>query len=150
MNPNFRDMLMALFEENAEFLVVGAFAPSAHGLSRATGDLDIWVRRSTENAQSVWRALKRFGAPLRNLRVEDLQTKDIVYYMGTAPERIDVLTSISGIEFDEAWPQRTFFDLEGRAVPVLGKTDLIKNKRASGRPKDLADLAWLESDQQSA
>jgi hypothetical protein len=146
MNRNFLDMLAALSAESAEFLVVGAFAVIYHGLTRSTGDLDIWIRRSPENAQRVWKAIHRFRAPLHGLELKDLEEEDIVYYVGIAPQRIDILTSISGVEFDEAWPHRHYLEIENVRFPVLGKAELIKNKRASGRPKDLADLAWLESE----
>jgi hypothetical protein len=137
-------MLTALFAENAEFLLVGAFAVARHGFVRSTGDLDIWIRRTPENVRRVWNALKRFGAPLRGLKLDDLLTEDVVYFVGIAPQKIDILTSIPGVEFDEAWPQRTTVEIDARIVPILGKADLIKSKRASGRLKDLIDLAWLE------
>jgi hypothetical protein len=148
LNPDFRDMLSALCEENAEFLLVGAYALAAHGLPRATGDMDIWIRRSDENAQRVWRALQRFGAPLARLTIEDLKTPDLVFQIGVAPRRIDILTSIDGVEFDEAWPHRKIIALEGLAFAVIGRPHLIRNKRAVGRPQDLADVAWLERAEQ--
>ncbi len=144
MNPDFLDMLRALSEENAEFLLVGAYALAAHGYPRATGDLDVYIRRSDENANRVWRALQQFRAPLFDLTLQDLQTPDIVFQIGAVPRRIDILTSISGVEFDEAWPHRMPVELEGRTYYVIGRDDLIRNKRAAGRPKDLADIAWLE------
>ena len=144
MNPNFRDILCALYDETVEFLVVGAYALAAHGLPRATGDLDIWIRPTAENAQRVWRALERFRAPLSKLRWEDFCEPDLVFQIGVAPSRIDLLTSITGVGFDEAWPARIFFDVEGRAIGVLSRNDLLRNKRSTARPKDLADAAWLE------
>src|SRR5688500_13709429 len=93
-------MLSALCEENVEFMVVGAYA-------RATGDIDLWIRRSDENADRVWKALQRFRAPLLNVSKDDLKTPDIVFQIGAAPRRIDILTSISGVEFDQAWPNRS-------------------------------------------
>ena len=96
MNPDFRDMLSALCDEGAEFLLVGAYAMAAHGCPRATGDIDIWIRPSDDNAQRVWRALKRFKAPVRNLTIDDLKTPEIVFQIGVAPRRIDLLTSIDG------------------------------------------------------
>lgn len=144
LNPDYRDMLSALSEEGAEFLVVGALALAAHGLPRATGDIDIWVRASQANAERVWRALRRFGAPTRDLAPEDLAAPDVVFQIGVAPRRIDLLTSIDGVTFDEAWPERMIVELEGLFLPVIGRAQLIRNKRASGRPKDLADLSWLE------
>jgi hypothetical protein len=144
LNPDFRDMLSALCAEGAEFLLVGAFALAAHGLPRATGDIDVWVRPSEANAARVWRALGRFGAPTPGLTLADLATPDVVFQIGVAPRRIDILTSIDGVTFDEAWPQRLVVDVEGLAIPVIGRTHLIQNKRAAGRPQDLADLTWLE------
>jgi len=146
MNPDFRDMLFALSDAGAEFLLVGAYALAAHGYPRATGDIDIWIRRSDENAERVWAALRAFGAPLFDLTVDDLTTPDTVFQIGIAPRRIDVLTSIDGVEFDEAWPDRTEIEVEGRSFGVIGRSHLLRNKKAAGRPKDLADVAWLESD----
>ena len=147
LNPDFRDMLSALCEEGAEFLLVGAYALAAHGLPRATGDMDIWIRRSEENAARVWRALQRFGAPLAGLTRDDLKTPDIVFQIGVAPRRIDILTSIDGVQFDEAWPNREAIVVEGLTIGVIGRSHLIRNKKAVGRPQDLADVAWLERDQ---
>ncbi|MGD9889780.1 MAG: hypothetical protein AB7R89_14500 [Dehalococcoidia bacterium] len=145
LNPDYRDILSALSEEGVEFLIVGAFALAAHGLPRATGDIDIWVRNSDENATRVWQALVRFGAPLRGLAPSDLAAPDIVFQIGVAPRRIDILTSVDGVVFDEAWPYRLTVSLEGVAIPVIGRAHLIQNKRAAGRPKDLADLDWLQN-----
>jgi hypothetical protein len=143
LNPDFRDMLFALSAAGAEYLVVGAYALAAHGLPRATGDLDIWIRRTSDNARRVWQAMERFGAPRSRLSIEDLAVPDTVFQIGVAPRRIDILTSVDAVEFDEAWPQRKMIELEGHAVPVIGRDHLIQNKRACGRPKDLADVAWL-------
>jgi hypothetical protein len=147
MNPNYRDMLAALSDESAEFLVVGAYAMAAHGYPRATGDMDIWIRPSSENAERVWRALKRFKAPMRNLTIDDLTVPEIVFQIGLAPCRIDVLTSIDGVDFEEAWQRRRRIEVDGQPLAVLSIEDLIRNKRASRRPKDQADAAWLESEQ---
>jgi hypothetical protein len=134
-------MLSALFAEKVEFLLVGAYALAAHGFPRATGDLDIWSRRSSENAERVWRALERFRVPLGHLALADLKSPDIVFQIGVAPNRIDVLTSIDAVDFEEAWSRRTEIELGGRSVAVLGREDMIRNKKAVGRPKDLADVA---------
>ena len=145
LNPDFRDMLSALCEEKAEFLIVGAYALAAHGHPRATGDIDVWVRRSDDNAKRVWRALVRFGAPLADLKLEDLKTPDLIFQIGVEPRRIDIVTSIAGVEFDEAWPDRKDVEIEGLKIPVIGRLHLLKNKKAVGRPQDLADVAWLEA-----
>ena len=144
LNPDYSDMLSALSEEGAEFLIVGAFALAAHGLPRATGDIDIWIGRSRENAERILRALVQFGAPTHGLTASDLEAPDVVFQIGVAPRRIDILTTIDGVTFDDAWLSRVMVSLEGLSVPVISRTHLIQNKRASGRPKDLADLAWLD------
>ena len=139
-------MLSALLEAGAEFLVVGAHALALHGRPRATGDLDIWVRATRANAERVWEALLRFGAPLRDLTREDLTGPGLVYQIGLPPRRIDLLTSITGVSWPEAWSDRVHVDVQGISVPVLGKSTLIANKRATGRAQDLVDVAALEAD----
>lgn len=147
LNPDFRDILSVFCDEQVEFMVVGAYALAFHGFPRATGDIDLWIRRSDENAQRVWLALMRFGAPLFDLKIDDLKTPDLALQIGLAPRRIDILTSIDGVEFDEAWPNRQQVEIEGLAIYVIGRTHLLQNKRAAGRLKDQADITWLESDE---
>lgn len=144
MNPDYAEILSALFAENAEFIVVGAFALAAHGAPRTTGDIDLWVNPDPANAQRVWKALLRFGAPLAGLSLEDFSKPDVVFQMGVPPVRIDLLTSIDGVEWSEAWAGHVVKDVEGVRVPVLSDTHLIKNKRATGRPQDLVDADLLE------
>ena len=145
MNRDFVEMLAALSEAGAEFLVVGAHAVAVHGRPRATGDLDLWVRPTADNAARVWKALAAFGAPLATLTPADLVRPDLVFQIGLPPARIDVLTGISGVAFDEAWPRRVLVTVSGQAVAVLGREDLLKNKKSAGRPRDLADVAELEA-----
>ena len=147
LNPDFRDMLSVLCDEGVEFLLVGAYALATHGLPRATGDMDIWIRCSQENAARVWRALRRFRAPLTGLNEDDLNTPNLVFQIGIAPRRIDLLTSIDAVQFDEAWPDRRVVEIEGLSIGVIGRSHLIQNKKAVGRPQDLADVAWLEGGQ---
>jgi hypothetical protein len=134
-------------EEKVEYMVVGAYALAYHGLPRATGDIDIWIRRSNENADRVWRALSRFGVPLLDLTRDDLKKSETVLQIGIAPRRIDILTSIDGVEFDEAGPEREELEIEGITIPVIGRKHLLQNKRATGRPQDEADVARLEENQ---
>src|SRR3990172_7352874 len=117
-------MLSALSAAGAEFLIVGAHALSAHGYPRATGDLDIWVRPTKENADRVWLALEQFGAPRRHLTRDDLCTPDTVFQIGVPPQRIDILTSIDGVDFDEAWVTRKQSEIEGLTVGILGREQL--------------------------
>lgn len=138
--------MAALIAENSVFLVVGAHAVGVHGVPRATGDLDIWVRPDAENAPRVWRALVEFGAPVEvtGLTPSDLEKPDMVYQIGLPPRRIDILTEISGVDFDEAWSSRVTSWVGDLEIPFLGREALLRNKKASGRPKDLADLDILE------
>lgn len=144
MNRDFVEMLSALSEVGAEYIVVGAHAMAAHGVPRATGDLDIWVRPIPANARRVRDALARFGAPLHDLTLEDLGRPDLVFQIGVPPARIDLLTSITGVSFEEAWQNRITVPIDDLRVAVLGREDFLRNKRAAGRPKDLADIALLE------
>jgi len=143
MNRDFVEMLSALSEAGAEYLLVGAHALAAYGIPRATGDIDIWVKPSPGNAARVRSALAAFGAPLFDLTLDDLSRPGTVFQIGVPPGRIDILTGITGVTFEEAWPRRTSVDLPGVVAPVIGKADFVANKRATGRPKDLADLALL-------
>lgn len=143
MNRDFVEMLAALSAAGVEFLVVGAYALAAHGLPRATGDIDIWVRPTRENAERVLRAVRNFGAPLFDLTIEDLMRSDTAFQIGVAPNRIDLLTGITAVGFEAAWPNRLTVTIDDQTVPVIGLADLIRNKAATGRPQDQADLIWL-------
>ena len=143
MNRDFTDLLSALSDAEARFLIVGAYAVTFHSQPRSTGDLDLWIDPCPENAKRVWLALPRFGAPLEGLVVADLSTPGVVYQISVPPRRIDLLTSLTGLAFDEAWSARArgrFGDLE---CPFLGIAELRRNKRAVGRPRGLADLEAL-------
>jgi hypothetical protein len=144
MNPDFSDILSAFAAVGVEFLVVGAYALAAHGLPRATGDIDLWVRNTSENASRVMAALARFGAPLGNITEDDFTTPGMVVQIGVTPRRIDVLTAIDGVEFNEAWRERIELEIDGLQVPVLSRDHLLRNKHATGRPKDLVDARRLE------
>ena len=146
MNEDYHDILAALIAQDARFLVVGAHSMAVHGYPRATVDLDIWIEASVENARRVWRALAQFGAPLEdlNVRESDLTRPDVVVQFGLPPSRIDILTGVSGLSFEAAWPNRVEEVLEGVRVPILGFNDFVTNKRASGRDRDRADLKGLQ------
>lgn len=144
LNPDFREMLSCLRDEGVEFIVVGAYALAAHGLPRATGDIDIWVRNSLENARRVMSALSKFGAPMSELSDDDFTSADRVVQFGVEPCRIDLLTGIDGVEFEEAWENKVGVMVDGLEIHVLSRDDLLKNKRAAGREKDRGDIAWLE------
>jgi hypothetical protein len=146
VNHDFVEMLSALSVAGADYLLVGAHALAAHGRPRATGDLDIWLRPTPGNASRVWAALLQFGAPLHEISQADLSEPDIVFRIGISPSRIDLLTSISGVEFDDAWANRITIDVSGLLIPTIGREDLIRNKLAAGRPRDIADIADLNAE----
>ena len=145
MNEDFRDLLQALLNAGARFLVVGAHAMAVHGVPRATGDLDVWISPDHANSERVWQALLDFGAPVRELGVtrEDLETPGMVVQVGLPPRRIDLLTEASGLVFEDAWQNRTTHRVDAHEIPFLSRQDLVRNKRATGRTKDLADLELL-------
>ena len=145
MNRDFAEMLKALAAESVEFLVVGAYAVAGHGVPRATGDIDLWVRPTPDNAARVWRALERFGALRSRVSPESFTQPDVVYQIGLPPNRIDFLTTIDGVAFDDAWAEKVPCVVSGIAFNMLSLRHLLENKRATGRPQDLADVARLQS-----
>ena len=145
LNEDYRDMLHALSDEKVKFLLVGAYALAAHGYPRATMDIDIWVMPSPENADAVLRALRRFGTPLQKLTREDLQKDGTVFQIGVAPRRIDIITAATGLQFEETYRNSISINIEAVEVHIPSINDLIRNKRATGRTKDLADAETLEA-----
>jgi predicted nucleotidyltransferase len=145
LNEDYKEMLQCLSEENVRFLLVGAYAVAAYGYPRATKDMDIFVHAAPDNASSLMRALTRFGAPLSEVSEVDFCAEGIVFQIGNNPRRIDILTRISGVDFQQAYGRRENVPIEGVDVPVISLEDLIANKRATGRTQDLADVERLES-----
>jgi predicted nucleotidyltransferase len=148
MNPNsdLIDLLHALNEEHAEYLLIGAYAFAVHGRIRATKDADIFIGTDPDNGARVWRALQRFGAPLNDLRPEDLATPETFYIMGRPPNQIDIITTIDGVTFGQAWTNRVETSYGGVRVAYIGREDLIANKEAAGRPQDLLDVQYLRGE----
>jgi hypothetical protein len=143
MNQDFVDLLRAFIAADVRFLIVGAYALALHGRPRATGDLDVWIDATPENAARVMRALAAFGAPLTDVSVEDFSRPGVTYQIGVAPGRIDVLTELTSLTFAEAWPdrmRRPFGDVD---VDFIGRAAFIRNKRATGRAKDLGDIEGM-------
>jgi hypothetical protein len=144
LNEDYRDMLQAFADEKVKFLLVGAYALAAHGYPRATMDIDLWVLPSPENADAVVRALRRFGAALENLTPRDLQIEGTIFQIGLAPRRIDIITAASGLRFEEVFARSLAVNIEGIEVHIPSIPDLILNKRATGRTRDIADAEALE------
>ena len=138
-------MLQCLSEEDVKFLLVGAYALAVHGFPRATKDIDFFVWATPENAANLMRALARFGAPMEGIAESDFSLEGVIFQIGNSPRRIDIITTIDGIKFDQAYSNKKIFAIEGLQIPVISLEDLIANKRASGRKQDLADVEKLES-----
>jgi predicted nucleotidyltransferase len=145
LNEDYKDMLRCLLDEKVKFLLVGAYAVAVYGYPRATKDIDVFVRAAPDNASNLMKALARFGAPLTNVSEADFSSEGIVFQIGNSPRRIDILTRISGVDFERAYANHKVVTVEGINIPVISLTDLIANKRATGRMQDLADIEKLES-----
>jgi hypothetical protein len=143
INPDYRELFRTFLEEKVEYLIVGAYAVTYYAEPRYTKDLDILIRPTLENATRTLAALKRFEAPLEDIKAEDLTDPELVYQIGVEPNRIDVLMSITGIAFEEAWQHRVQSTYGGVPIYLISREDLITAKKASGRPQDLLDLERL-------
>lgn len=144
MNSDYRDLIAEFNAQGVEYLVVGAHALAAHGHVRATKDLDVWIRPSPDNARRAMAALRSFGAALHDLSLDDLASPGVIFQMGVEPVRIDIITAIDGVQFDDAWPRRVQTTFADQPANVLSRADLIKNKSTAGRAQDIADVEWLE------
>jgi len=138
-------MLQLLKSNDVKFLIVGAYALGVYGYPRATGDIDIWVLASSENSQKIYKALKEFGAPLHQIGESTFVQQSIIFQIGVAPRRIDIITGIDGVEFADAYEHRQEIEVDGMLVSFISKADLIKNKMSTGRDKDRLDAKQLEN-----
>lgn len=137
-------MIECLQREGVEFMLVGGYAVALHGWPRMTFDIDFWIMADPRNATAVMRALKAFGAPLMDLKEEDFHKPGMVFQIGTEPQRIDILSAISGVAYEDAASRAVRMEVDGLSLKVIALDDLIANKRASGRPKDIVDAMTLE------
>jgi hypothetical protein len=144
VNQDFLDLLSAFNAAEVRYLVVGAYAVGVHGHLRATKDLDVWIEASPDNAVRAVSALKAFGAPLGDLTARDFETPGNGFMMGSPPRRIDVLTQIDGVRFEDVAGRAVAASFAGVTTRVIGLDDLLVNKRAAGRLQDLADVRVLE------
>jgi hypothetical protein len=144
MNPDFVDLLRAFGDADVRFMIVGAYALAVHGRPRATGDLDVWIDATPQNAPRVMHALAAFGAPVAEITEADFTRPGVVYQIGVPPGRIDILTELTGLTFEETWRnriRRPFGELE---VDFIDRASFLRNKRATGRLKDLSDIEGME------
>lgn len=144
LNDDFRDMLCLFNEEKVEYLLVGGWAVSFHANFRVTDDIDLWVKPSPDNAQRVIRALLKFGAPLHGMDIEEFAKPRYGLHIGVPPGRIDLMTTLKGVSFEQAWANRVSDDLSGIPVQVIGRDELLRNKSIVARPKDLADIDSIQ------
>jgi hypothetical protein len=151
LSTDFSDLLIALADHHVEFILIGGWAVALHGYGRGTDDIDIFVRPDPDNARRVVEALRDFGAPLQahGITADLFKTPGLGYRMGVRPQLIELLTTIDGVTFDEANHGRRYFEIDSRQIPYIGRSALLKNKRAAGRMKDLADVEWLEKNPES-
>jgi hypothetical protein len=145
LNPDWSAFLSALIARHVRFLLIGGHAVAGHSEPRLTEDLDVLVEPATDNARCLRQALIDFGFGSVAPTVDELAQPDKVFMLGRKPWRIDILTTIAGVTFEEAWAGRVPADFEGGSLWVIGREALIKNKRAAGRTKDLLDVALLEA-----
>ena len=140
---HFKELLKKLNEHQVRYLIVGAYAVMKYTEPRYTKDLDVWVDPTPENATRVFKALADFGAPMTEVTHTDFTNPELVFQVGIAPQRIDVIMAVKGLTFPEAWSRRVNADFEEETINLICKADLIISKEAAGRPQDLIDLDHL-------
>ena len=143
LDKDFKEFVELFIAHDVQFLIVGGYALAAHGLPRATGDLDAWVWANEDNAKRIIEALDEFGFGEVGVTISDFERADSVVQLGFPPYRIDILTSVDGVSFEAAWANRVVVDIDQMTVPFIGRADLIANKIAAGRPQDIADVQRL-------
>lgn len=143
LDKDFSEFVSLLNAHEVRFLVVGGYALAAHGLPRYTGDFDTWIWLDSDNARRVLDALEEFGFGGLGITEDDFTRMDSIVQLGYPPHRIDLLTSIDGVDFENAWPRRLEVEFGNATIGFIGREDLLTNKRAAGRPQDLADIARL-------
>jgi hypothetical protein len=143
-SPDFRELLKVFEKYKVRYLIVGGYAVMKYSEPRFTKDLDLFIATDRENANSVYAALKEFGAPLENLTSDDFLQKGYFYQMGRPPLRVDIMMSIPGVDFDEAWKNREIVELNELKIFFISKSDLIRAKEASGREQDKIDVSYLK------
>lgn len=145
LNQDYKEMLSLLLDNKVEFLLVGAYALAAHGFPRATADIDIFVKPNSKNASVLYKTLEKFGAPLENISRDDFAHPGIILQIGVAPRRINIITKIDGLTYDEASKGKEIIEIENLSIPVISKQNLIINKLASCREKDKIDAKNLKN-----
>jgi hypothetical protein len=143
LNQDFQEFVELFVAHEVEFLIVGGYALAAHGHPRYTKDLDVWVWIGTENSQRIIAAIEAFGFGDLGLTAADFQDPEVMVQLGHEPQRIDILTFASGLHFSDAYENRVYITIGNVQVPFISVDDLRTNKLATGRPRDIADVADL-------
>jgi hypothetical protein len=143
LNEDYRDMLRILLENEVRFLVVGAYALGVYGHPRATADFDLWVDAAPDNSKKLYASIGKYGGSRTAITEQTFTEEGIIFQIGVAPRRIDIMTSIDGVRFQEAYANKTIVEIEGLQIPCISKNDLIKNKRSTNREKDKLDAEQL-------
>jgi hypothetical protein len=149
LNEDYKEMLQLLLEEQVDFMIVGAYALGTHGYPRATGDIDIWVKPNNINSKKLYKALARFGAPLAQIQMDEFSMEGVIFQIGVIPRRIDIITKIDGVTYEEADEDKIIVEIEGLKIPVISLEKLIKNKIATGRERDELDIKILRKKKNS-
>jgi hypothetical protein len=143
LDKDFEDFVFLLNKYDVNYMIIGGYALAFHGRPRHTGDLDIWIDVSEENAQKMFSVINEFGLASLGLKIEDFLEKGIITQIGYPPLRIDILNEIDGVEFNEAYQNKLIIDIDGLPISYISLDDLIKNKQVSGRQRDLSDVSEL-------
>lgn len=145
LNEDYKEILQSLLKNEARFLIVGAYAMGIYGYPRATGDFDIWVENSADNSERIYKSLLQFGAPLEGVKPDTFTEKGVIFQIGVAPRRIDIITHIDGVKFKDAYKNKEEVAIEAIKAPFISKKHLIKNKKSTNREKDKLDVSYLKN-----
>jgi hypothetical protein len=144
LSKDFKEFLELLNENKVKYLVVGGYAVAFHGHPRYTKDIDVWIELSPDNANNILNALKEFGFGSLGLKPDDFLESDQIIQLGYPPNRIDILTSLKDLKFEDCYKTKVEVEIQGLHIDFIDIENLKKNKRATGRPQDLADAENLE------
>lgn len=144
ISEDYKDLFRILNKYKVKYMIVGAYATIYYAEPRYTKDIDVWIKNDIENAKKVYEALKEFGAPIKDISMNDFTNKNTVYQIGVAPIRVDIMTGLPGVKFENAWINRKKTKYDNIPINIVGLKDLIKSKRKANRAQDKLDLELLQ------